>query len=155
MHDDDLIQLVTFRVGPQEFAVDILQLQRILRYERPAPLPDAPSFLEGVVAHDGVAVPVVDLRTRLGYPAVLTDDTRLMVLDLDGQRVAVVVDAAREILRVDSRAIAAPPPMVRGLAAKYIAGIHARADRTIVILNATRILSATERGALRDLEAAT
>ena len=50
-------------------------------------------------------------------------------------------------------AIAAPPPMVRGLAARYIAGLHTRADRTLVILNATRILSATEQGALRDLEA--
>lgn len=153
MHHDDVIQLVTFRVGPQEFALDILQLQRILRYERPAPLPDAPPFLEGVIAHDGGAVPVVDLRTRLGYPATVTDDTRIMVLDLEGQRVAVVVDAAREVVRVDSTAIAAPPPMVRGLAARYIAGLHTRAGRTVVILNATRILSATEQGALRDLEA--
>jgi chemotaxis signal transduction protein len=67
----------------------------------------------------------------------------------------VVVDAARELLRVESTAIAAPPPMVKGLAARYIAGILARPDRTVVILNAQRILSDTERLALEGLEAET
>jgi purine-binding chemotaxis protein CheW len=55
---DDEIQVVAFRVGPQEFALDILQVERILRYERPAPLPQAPAFLEGVVRYEDAAVPV-------------------------------------------------------------------------------------------------
>lgn len=149
------VQLVTFRCGGHDFAFDILQLQRILRYEPPSPLPDAPAFLEGVIGLDGAAVPVVDLRKRLGLPATLTDDTRTMVLELDGQRVGVVVDAAREVVRVESTTITAPPPMVKGLAARYIAGILARPDRTLVILNAQRILSDTERVVLEGLEAAT
>ena len=67
-HGDD-VQLVTFRCGGHDFAFDILQLQRILRYEAPSPLPDAPGFLEGVMSYEGHAVPVVDLRKRLGLPA--------------------------------------------------------------------------------------
>lgn len=153
MIEGEEVQLVTFRCGPHDFAWDILQLQRILRYEPPAPLPDAPGFLEGVVALEGAAVPVVDLRKRLGLPATVTDDTRTMVLELDGQRVGVVVDAARELLRVQSTAIAAPPPMVKGLAARYIAGILTRPDRTVVILNAQRVLSDSERMVLEGLEA--
>jgi purine-binding chemotaxis protein CheW len=155
MMDAEEVQLVTFRCGSHDFAWDILQLQRILRYEQPAPLPDAPAFLEGVVALEGAAVPVVDLRKRLGLPATITDDTRTMVLELDGQRIGVVVDAARELLRVASTTIAAPPPMVRGLAARYIAGILAGPDRTIVILNAQRLLSETERVVLQGLEVET
>ena len=155
MKDAEEVQLVTFRCGNHDFAWDILQLQRILRYEPPAPLPDAPEFLEGVVSLEGVAVPVVDLRKRLGLPATVTDDTRTMVLELEGQRIGVVVDAARELLRVESTTIAAPPPMVKGLAARYIAGILARPDRTVVILNAQRILSDTERMVLEGLEAQT
>jgi len=144
----DDIQLVSFRVGPQEFALDILQVQRILRHQAPAPLPQAPEFLEGVVPYEGGAVPVVDLRKRLGLDAVVNEETRLMVVDLGDQRVGVLVDEVREVLRVDSTTITAPGPMVSGLAAAYIAGIVTRPERTIIILNARKLLSSTERLAL-------
>jgi purine-binding chemotaxis protein CheW len=144
----DDVQVVTFRVGGQEFAFDILQIERILRYQVPAPLPQAPAFLEGVVSYGGGAVPVVDLRKRFELPAELREETRLMVVDLGDQRIGVLVDEVREVLRVDSTTIAAPAPVVKGLAAAYIAGIIARADRTIIILNARKLLSSTERLAL-------
>jgi purine-binding chemotaxis protein CheW len=99
----DDIQVVTFRVGPQEFAFDILQIERILRHEPPARLPQAPEFLEGVVQYGGGAVPVVDLRKRFELEAPIREETRLMIVDLGEQRVGVVVDEVREVLRVDSR----------------------------------------------------
>jgi purine-binding chemotaxis protein CheW len=97
-------------------------------------------------------VPVVDLRKRLGLDATVRDDTRLMVLRLDEQRIGVLVDQVREVMRLDSTTIAAPPPIVRGLAAAYIAGIISRSGRTILILNAQRLLSSTERLALSQME---
>jgi purine-binding chemotaxis protein CheW len=148
MTTGDDVQLVTFRVGPQEFAFDILQIERILRYQAPSPLPQAPEFLEGVVPYAGGAVPVVDLRKRLQLEAPVREETRLMVVDLGDQRIGVLVDEVREVIRVDSTTIAAPAPVVRGLAAAYIAGIVTRADRTIIILNARKLLSSTERLAL-------
>jgi purine-binding chemotaxis protein CheW len=148
------VQIVSFRVGAQEFAFDILQIQRILRYERPAPLPQAPAFLEGVVQYAGGAVPVVDLRKRFELESPVRDETRMMVVDLGDQRVGVVVDEVREVLRVDSTAITAPAPIVSGLAAAYIAGIVTRPGRTIIILNARKLLSSTERLALGAIEGA-
>jgi len=148
MNTADDIQVVTFRVGPQEFALDISQVERILRYEKPAALPKAPDFLEGVVRYGGAAIPVVDLRKRLELDAGVGDDTRLMVLNLDGQRIGMLVDQVREVMRVDSTTISAPPPMVRGLAASYIAGIITEGERTVVLLNALRLLTSTERQAL-------
>jgi purine-binding chemotaxis protein CheW len=145
---EDEIQLVAFRVGPQEFALDILQVERILRYERPAPLPKAPAFLEGVVRYEDGAVPVVDLRKRLELPDPVREETRLVVLNLEDQRVAIVVDEVLEVMRVDSTTITPPSPVVRGLAAPYIAGIITRGNRTIVLLNVGRLLTATERLAL-------
>lgn len=150
MNSGDDVQLVCFRVGSQEFALDILQVERILRYEKPAVLPKAPDFLEGVVSHGGAVVPVVDLRKRLEVPAPIRDDTRLMVLALGDQRIGALVDEVTEVLRVDSRVITAPPPMVRGLAAAYIAGILQLGERTIVILNALKLLTSGERMALAD-----
>ena len=154
MNSGDDVQVVTFKVGRQEFAFDILQVERILRYSPPSPLPKAPLFLEGVMPYGEGAVPVIDLRKRFELEAPIREETRLMVLELENQRVAVLVDEVREVLRVDSTAIAAPGPVVSGLAAVYIAGIIARPDRTIVILNARKLLSSTERLALTGLGAA-
>ena len=150
----DDIQLVSFRVGSQEFAFDILQVERILRHIAPAPLPRAPEFLEGVVPYEGGAVPVVDLRKRFELDAPIREETRLMVVDLGEQRVGVLVDEVREVLRVDSTTITAPGPVVKGLAAAYIAGIVTRPERTLIILNARKLLSSTERMALSGLERA-
>ena len=144
----DDIQLVSFRVGAQEFAFDILQVERSLRHVAPSPLPQAPGFLEGVVPSEGGAVPVVDLRKRFDLDAPIREETRLMVIDLGEQRVGVLVDEVREVMRVDSTTIAAPGPIVSGLAAAYIAGIVTRPERTIIVLNARKLLSSTERLAL-------
>jgi purine-binding chemotaxis protein CheW len=154
MNGSDDVQVVTFKVGRQEFAFDILQVERILRYTPPSPLPKAPLFLEGVLPYGESAVPVIDLRKRFEVEAPIREETRLMVLQLEDQRVAVLVDEVREVLRVDSTAIAAPGPVVSGLAAVYIAGIVARPNRTIIILNARKLLSSTERLALTELGAA-
>jgi purine-binding chemotaxis protein CheW len=148
MNTADDVQMVTFRVGSQEFAFDILQVERILRYSAPSPLPKAPGFLEGVVPYEGGAVPVVDLRKRFDLDAPIREETRLMVVDLGEQRVGVLVDEVREVIRVDSTTITAPGPMVSGLAATYIAGIITRPGRTIIILNARKLLSSSERDAL-------
>jgi purine-binding chemotaxis protein CheW len=151
---DDDIQLVAFRVGRQEFAFDILQVERILRYAAPSPLPQAPQFLEGVMPYAEGAVPVIDLRKRFEVEAAIREETRMMVLELETQRVAVLVDEVREVMRVDTTSITAPGPVVSGLAAAYISGIVTQPGRTIIILNARKLLSSTERLALDTLGAA-
>ena len=151
----DEIQVVSFRVGEQEFGLNVFQVERILRYERPAPLPKSPDFLEGVVTFEGTPVPVVDLRKRLSLQAELLDETRMMVLDIEGNRVGIVVDQVLDVMRVDGGAITAPPPLVKGLAAEYISGLLSRDNgRTVVILNAGRLLSSKERLALKKVGAA-
>jgi purine-binding chemotaxis protein CheW len=154
MNTGDDIQVVTFRVGRQEFAFDILQVERILRYSVPSPLPKAPQFLEGVMPYGDGAIPVIDLRKRFDLDAPIKEETRLMVLELEIQRVAVLVDEVNEVLRVDSTTIAAPGRVVSGLAAEYISGIISRPGRTIIILNARKLLSSNERLALSELGAA-
>lgn len=144
----DDVQLVAFRVAGQEFAFNIFQVERILRYEPPSPLPRAPAFLEGVLRHEGAAIPVIDLRKRLGVPSPLREDTRTMILEWDGSRIGLVVDGVTEVLQVPAEDVAAPPAIVRGLAAEYIAGLVVRGERTVIVLNAGRLLTSSERLAL-------
>ena len=147
---DDELQFVIFQVGSQSLALSIFQVERILRWEQPAALPNAPAFLEGVLRYGDGVVPVVDLRKRLDVPATQQEETRVMVLELEDQRVGIVVDAVSEVVRVDAGTISPPPPMVRGLAAKYITGILSQADRTVVVLNAGKLLNSKERLALTE-----
>lgn len=144
----DDVQLVTFKVAGQDFAFNIFQVERILRYEAPAPLPKAPDFLEGVLRYQGVAVPLVDLRKRLGVAAPLREETRTVILEWEGGKLGVVVDAVTEVLQVGAPQITSPPKFVKGLAAEYITGLVVKDSRTIIVLNTARLLSSQEKLAL-------
>ncbi|NNG17404.1 MAG: purine-binding chemotaxis protein CheW [Gemmatimonadales bacterium] len=147
------LQLVVFRVGDQDFALEISQVERILRYEAPVGLPNSPDFLEGFMAHADGMVPVVDLRRRMALDATVDDDTRTMIVEAAEQRIGVVVDRVLEVIRVDVAAIVAPPPLVRGLAAAYIAGMVTYDDTAIVILNAGKFFTTSEQVLLAEVGA--
>jgi purine-binding chemotaxis protein CheW len=150
----DTFQVVVFRVGGHEFAFNIFQVQRIIRYEAPAALPKAPPFLEGVLQVERLVVPVIDLRKRFELPhASLGGETRIMVVEADGAVIGAVVDAVTEVLRVPADAVSPPPPVVRGLAATYVQGILSLPSRTVVLLHAGRLLNSAERIALQDIGA--
>jgi len=153
MNQGDDIQVVVFRVGGQEFAFNIFHVQRILRYERPAPLPKAPPFLAGVLTVQGAVVPVIDLRTRFELAhAEHGEETRTMILEVEGGAVGAGVDAVVEVRRGGAAQVTPPPPVVRGLAAEYIQGIIALSGRTVILLQTARLLTSSERIALLALE---
>jgi purine-binding chemotaxis protein CheW len=141
MSTGDEVQLVTFRVGGHDFAVNIFQVERILRYQEPAPLPKAPAYLEGVVHYGDAVVPLMDLRKRVEVEAPVREDTRIMILEFEGEKIGVVVDAVQEVLRVSADRITPPSTIVRGLAAKYISGVVADGDRTLARCAASTIPS--------------
>ncbi len=150
----DTFQVVVFQVGEHEFAFNIFQVQRVVRYERPAAVPKAPPFLEGVLQIERAVVPVIDLRRRFELPhAALGPETRIIVVEADGSAVGAVVDRVSEVLRVAVDAVTPPPPVVRGLAAAYVQGIVALPSRTVILLHAGRLLTSSERIALQGLAA--
>lgn len=151
MSSGDEVQLVVFRVGAQAFALQIFQVERILRYQEPTPLPGAPPFLEGVFPYGGRSVPLVDLRLRFEEPARVRDDTRVIVLTEDAGGVGLAVDAVTAVRKVAADDIVAPSALLRGLAAECVQATVVIDGRTIVLLAAPQLLSSTEQIALRDL----
>jgi purine-binding chemotaxis protein CheW len=145
----DEIQLVIFRVGSQAFALNIFQVERILRYQEPTPLPGAPPFLEGVFPLGERTIPLIDLRKRFDLPARVRDDTRVILLAEEG--VGVVVDTVVAVRKVPADAVMPPSPLLQGLAAACVHATVVADDRTVVLLAPSRLLSSTERIALRDL----
>lgn len=147
------VQLVTFRVGPEEFGLDVFAVHEILRYQEPTPVPKAPAFVEGVIDVRGTLVPVVDLRRRFEVKeAPVNDETRIVLVQYGGERLGLVVDAVTEVLRVPETAVSEPPAYIRGLAAEYVRGMVRQEGRLIVLIDIDRILSSQERIALEGAE---
>lgn len=152
MIDEDLIQFVSFRLGSQAFAVEILRLRRVLAYQRPAPVAGAPPWVAGAIPFEGARLLVVDFRERLGLPTGTSAETRILVLDLQEGPLGFLVDEARRVERVDPAEIG-PAPEVEGLRPGQVAGLVDLPGHPLVIVNPARLLSAAERAALDALKA--
>jgi purine-binding chemotaxis protein CheW len=143
------VQLVTFKVGGEEFGLDVFSVHEILRWQGVTPVPRAPAFVEGVLDVRGAVVPVIDLRRRFEVREYGHDDeTRIVLVEFGGERLGLVVDSVTEVLRAPETAISAPPAYIKGLAAEFVRGIVRLEGRLVILLDLDRILSSEERIAL-------
>ena len=143
-------KLVVFRLGDDFFASDVHDVERVLRYTVPTPVPDMPAYIEGVMDYQDRVVPVVNMRLRLELPPMeARSETRTLVLNVGGEYVGAVVDAVTEVAPYDAKSVSPPPKMFRGLAAQYLKGIVKQGERLVIYLDVEHILSSTERIALQ------
>ncbi len=143
--DSSLIQLVTFKIAEEEFGVDILKVQEIIRMMPITKVPNAPSFVEGVINLRGKVIPVIDMRKRFGMKAAIHDSqTRIKVMDLSGQIVGFVVDAVCEVLRITESTVEPPPAVVAGIGSEYMRGVGKLEDRLLILLDLDKLLTETE-----------
>jgi purine-binding chemotaxis protein CheW len=106
------VQLCTFRVGGEDYAVDIMRVREIIHPLPITPVPRAPAFVDGVIRLRGDVIPVVDVRKRFGLPATpATRKSRFLVVNVAGRRIALVVDEVREVLRLRRGEIRPAPPL--------------------------------------------
>ncbi len=150
------IQLIVFNLDEHEFAVPIEQVWRVesLADQTPTRVPRAPAFLEGVVNVRGQVVPMIDLKKRLGFPvASRPPRSRLLVVEMEGQRVGLIVDKVSDILWVATARIEPPPPMVAQISGVFVQGVaQEEGDRLLIILDLREALTPGERQQLKALE---
>ena len=143
-------QVVSFKLGPEEYGVDIAQVQEINRMVAVTNVPRAPVFMEGVINLRGQLIPIIDLRTRFGMPrAEHTKNTRIVVTEIGTKRVGMVVDSVSEVLRLPLDAIEPAPDMITGVDTEYIRGVGKVDDRLIILLDLAKIVTGSEK---RELE---
>ena len=119
-------EYLTFRLGAEEYGIDILRVQEIRSYEPPTRIANAPPFVKGVVNLRGVIVPIVDLRLKLACEcAEYGDFTVVIVLNVKGRVVGAVVDSVSDVLELDSGAIKPAPELASSVDASFITGIGA------------------------------
>jgi purine-binding chemotaxis protein CheW len=150
--DDELIQLVTFSIGEEEFGVDILKVQEIIRTMEITKVPRAQDFVEGVINLRGKVIPIIDLRRRFGLDSKAHDKhTRIIVIEINNMIVGFVVDSVSEVLRIPASTVEPPPPVVAGLESDYISGVGKLHDRLLILLDLDKLLSSEDIEALSQL----
>ncbi len=150
--DDELMQLVTFSIGEEEFGVDILKVQEIIRTMEITKVPRAQSFVEGVINLRGKVIPIIDLRRRFGLVSKKHDKhTRIIVIEINNMIVGFVVDSVSEVLRIPASTVEPPPPVVAGLESEYISGVGKLHDRLLILLDLDKLLSNEDLEAISQL----
>ncbi len=144
---DELIQLVGFIIGDEQFGVNILMVQEIIRAAPITPVPNSPEFVEGVINLRGNIIPVIQLRKRLNLPLEEIDkaDTWILILDIDNRITGFIVDSVTEVLKIQESTIEPPPEIVvAGLENQYIRGVCEIGETLLILLDFSRILLAEE-----------
>ena len=145
-------QIVVFKLADDLFAADVYSVERVLRHVAPTAIPDVPPWIVGVIDYQQRVVPVIDLRVRFGLAgATVKPETRILILNSEGEWIGAVVDAVVEVVTIDATALQPPPPIFRGLAGEYLRGLIRRGDRLVVCLDVARLLSTNDRLTLDQL----
>lgn len=143
--DKKILQLVTFTLGGEEYAVDILKIQEINRMKEITRVPNAPYYVEGVINLRGKVIPVVSLRKKFGLPE--EEDTskqRIMIMDIQGVTIGLIVDSVSEVLRISTDIVEPPPSMTYSVSSEFIWGIAKLEDRLIILLDMDRLIGKEE-----------
>jgi purine-binding chemotaxis protein CheW len=150
----DILQLVTFTLGKEEYAVDILKVQEINRMTEIARVPNAPDYVEGVINLRGRVIPVVSLRGRFGMPDRGTDSqSRIMIMDIQGITIGLVVDSVSEVLRIPADTVDSTPAMATAMSTDFITGIAKLEDRLIILLDLDKLIERQESHAMLEATA--
>lgn len=140
-NEEDYCQVVTCQVGQEEFALDILCVQEINRMVDVARVPKAPHYVEGIINLRGRIVPVLDLRRRFGLPSVYrSDQSRIVVVTVQGRMVGLIVDSVAEVVRIPRHAIEPPPSLGSTPGAEFTRGVGRIDGRLLILLDLPRLL---------------
>lgn len=142
MHETKLAQLVSFKVCNEEFGIDILQVQEIIRMLPITIMPAAPDFVKGVIDLRGEVIPIIDMRKRFKIPPIPYDnETRIIVVHTHELTVGFIVDAVCEVIRIHESDIEKPPSVVDGDGANYIRGVSKLEKGLLILLDISALVS--------------
>lgn len=152
--EDQLMQLVGFKIGTELFGVSILKVQEIIRSAPITTVPNSPDFIEGIINLRGNIVPVIDLRKRLNILNKESDYERswILILNVADRVTGFIVDFVTKVMKIDENTVEPPPDIVvAGLESQYIRGVCKLDKNLLILLDFNRILRVDEFKKLKDI----
>jgi purine-binding chemotaxis protein CheW len=139
-------QMVVFKIGREDFALDILRAKEVVVRREITPVPDAAVCVEGIMNLRGNLVPVIDLRKRLrAAQSDCETEERIIVVDVDGMLAGLIVDGASELIRVSEGDIEKVPDLLTDIGASYLTGIINQDGRYIGLIDVGEVLNGEVR----------
>ncbi|HTS36851.1 MAG TPA: chemotaxis protein CheW [Candidatus Solibacter sp.] len=135
------LQLVSFHVGQEEFCLEILRVQEIIRIQQLTRVPNSPDAMDGVMNLRGKIIPVVALRKRFGLERLPYDkQARIVVIEVKGTVLGLIVDSVLEVLRIPADTVE-PPPHLGKVRQEYVSGVGKVGDRLLILLDVDRLVN--------------
>ncbi|HAP43277.1 MAG: chemotaxis protein CheW [Spirochaetes bacterium GWD1_61_31] len=144
-----LLQLVTFQLSEELYGIDIMDVKEIVRVQDIRPLPNAPTYVEGLFNLRGEIIPIINLHKRFHLRKALLDDedellSGFIIIELDGMKLGVIIDKVERVISIDYNEIQPPPQMLTGIGAEYIQGVVNQKNGYLIILDIRKLFSAKE-----------
>lgn len=151
---DETKPFVIFRLGDEEFGMDVMNIKEIAKITTITRVPHSPDFIEGLINLRGSLVTVINLRKRFIFePKKIDVDSRIIIAELEDKPVGILVDAATEVLRIPVSDIEATPELVTTeISKEYLKGVGKVGDRLIILLDLKQVLTRKEIEEIREFE---
>ncbi|WP_297203856.1 chemotaxis protein CheW [uncultured Brachyspira sp.] len=139
---EDSTNLVTFRLGSGEYAIDIMQAKEIIKMEKITLIPNAPDFVEGVINLRGNIIPIIDLKKRFNLEEIEGDkNTGIIIVKIEDVDMGIIIDSISKVVSIANSDIQPPPPMLSGIGQKYIKGVGKLEDKLLVVLDLEKLFT--------------
>jgi purine-binding chemotaxis protein CheW len=145
------LRLITFRVGPETFVLDIMAVHQIVQYTGSTSVPTAPSFVEGIIVLRNEVIPIIDLRERL-YPqrlhtdkSVRAEQPLVLITHTSAGTIGLKVDEVRRIVTLSPDVLLPPPPLVRGIRGELLIAVVPHGDEVYLLIDVDNVLTEPEK----------
>jgi purine-binding chemotaxis protein CheW len=143
------IQFVTFKLGKETYAIDIMDVNEIVQEIEVRPIPGAPSYVEGLLNLRGTIIPIINLHERFQLEkAILDEDEELykgyIIITINGKKLGIIIDKIAKVMTVNTDLIQSPPQMMSGIGSEYIQGVVNTKDEYLICLNIRKIFNPSE-----------
>lgn len=143
--EEDINQIVGFRLGQEEYGVDVMHVQEIILIGQITQIPNVPEYVCGLINLRGDVIPIIDLCERFSLAQDgRTEDARIIVLNVKEKAIGIIVDAVEEVRRMRSEQIETMTTGVSGIGQQYVRGLVKFEDRLLILLNVERIADMDE-----------
>lgn len=139
-------QLVVFRLGGEEYGVEIGQVREIIRRRAITPMPGQPKYVEGVINVRGTIIPVVNLRKRFELQGYESPSPHTIIVESGDGLMGMLVDAVSEVIRIPGNQIHPPPGVAAGIDTEYLRGICRLEERLLIYLDVEKVVRASPTG---------